>query len=380
MKKKVGLTGKRAIAALSVGVMLGLSFGNMKPANAQAGNVITCEVLRTANVRTSPSADSDVLAVAQEGSVVSLLSEDVNGYCLISFSDVKGYIYEGCISQKDNAAQATAEKSVVFAAVEPSERTIRTGNVKTLTGLYLREEPNAVSEAILVVPAGKEVQFIDAGENGFYHVRYKGVEGYIFAKALDEERPVRSQQKEQQVPKNPVVVTNVVPESVPEVVPVPQVAEEVIPVKQEHDSLPQMQTSEDEMTLATTVTIAPSIPTGRELNGSVPTPVEFLGVAPMSFVCTAYCSCRQCCGIYSPEVTGRESHTATGTVPTQGRTIAVDPRVIPYGTHVYIEGYGEFVAEDTGGAIRGNRLDVYFASHQAAICFGRRTLNVWIMP
>ena len=51
--------------------------------------------------------------------------------------------------------------------------------------------------------------------------------------------------------------------------------------------------------------------------------------------------------------------TYTGTMATEGRTIAVDPNVIPLGTRVYIDGYGERIAEDTGGAIKGNKIDIY---------------------
>ena len=50
--------------------------------------------------------------------------------------------------------------------------------------------------------------------------------------------------------------------------------------------------------------------------------------------------------------------TATGTNVTPGRTIAVDPTVIPYGTEVYIEGYGWRTAEDCGGSVKGNHIDI----------------------
>jgi uncharacterized protein YabE (DUF348 family) len=59
--------------------------------------------------------------------------------------------------------------------------------------------------------------------------------------------------------------------------------------------------------------------------------------------------------------------------------IAVDPRVIPLGTKVYVEGYGYAVARDTGGAIKGNRIDVHMRSISAARQFGRQTVKVTII-
>lgn len=69
--------------------------------------------------------------------------------------------------------------------------------------------------------------------------------------------------------------------------------------------------------------------------------------------------------------------TATGTGVYKG-IVAVDPRVIPLGTKLYIDGYGPAVAADTGGAIKGNRIDLGFGSHAEAIQFGRRSVTVHI--
>ena len=60
-------------------------------------------------------------------------------------------------------------------------------------------------------------------------------------------------------------------------------------------------------------------------------------------------------------------------------TIAVDPRVIPLGTRVYVEGYGYAVAEDTGGAIKGNIIDVFFTSNSEMSNWGSRWVNIYIL-
>jgi len=76
--------------------------------------------------------------------------------------------------------------------------------------------------------------------------------------------------------------------------------------------------------------------------------------------------------------------TASGTHAKYG-TVAVDPRVIPLGTRMYIESadgsfvYGYCVAEDTGGAIKGNKVDLFFNSYSECMQFGRRNVNVYIL-
>lgn len=70
--------------------------------------------------------------------------------------------------------------------------------------------------------------------------------------------------------------------------------------------------------------------------------------------------------------------TKMGTRVCRG-TVAVDPRVIPLGSRLYIEGYGEALACDTGGAIKGNIIDVWFPTRGEALRWGRRRVTVWII-
>lgn len=88
------------------------------------------------------------------------------------------------------------------------------------------------------------------------------------------------------------------------------------------------------------------------------------------FTLTAYCSCTKCCGKYASD------NTATGVKAKANHTIAVDPKVIPYGTTVMIKGK-LYVAEDCGSGIRGKRIDIFFDNHSDALDFGRQKANVY---
>lgn len=83
---------------------------------------------------------------------------------------------------------------------------------------------------------------------------------------------------------------------------------------------------------------------------------------------TAYCPCPICCG-------KSDGITCSGVQAKSNRTIAVDPDVIPLGTEVYLEGLGRFVAEDTGGVIKGNRIDIFMDDHNQALQFGLQEMK-----
>jgi len=90
------------------------------------------------------------------------------------------------------------------------------------------------------------------------------------------------------------------------------------------------------------------------------------------FKITAYCPCPKCCGAWADGI------TYTGSVATENSTIAVDPEVIPLGSYVEINGVS-YYAEDIGGAIKGNRIDIFFESHEAALEWGIQYHDVYLI-
>lgn len=108
---------------------------------------------------------------------------------------------------------------------------------------------------------------------------------------------------------------------------------------------------------------------GEVVNVSATAKLEPLG----DFRITHYCACSICCGPYS----GMNS-TASGAVPVTNHTIAVDPKQIPYGTKVVVNGQ-VYVAEDCGSGIKKNCIDIYVASHEEASSKGMYHTDVYLL-
>ena len=92
-----------------------------------------------------------------------------------------------------------------------------------------------------------------------------------------------------------------------------------------------------------------------------------------SYKLTFYCPCEICNGTLGV------GQTASGAAPAEGRTIAVDSSIIPLGSRVYIEGYGTFIAEDTGSAIKNNKIDIFVSTHSRAEELGVQYANVYLL-
>lgn len=101
-------------------------------------------------------------------------------------------------------------------------------------------------------------------------------------------------------------------------------------------------------------------------------PLKTEGVQELTMEATAYtASCEGCSGITKTGINLIEN-------PDQ-KVISVDPNVIPLGSKVYVEGYGEAIAGDTGGAIKGNKIDIFIPTKEEAIQWGRKSVKVQIL-
>lgn len=114
----------------------------------------------------------------------------------------------------------------------------------------------------------------------------------------------------------------------------------------------------------------PQLNTSKEIVQAPPTHTE---IEPIEFNVSAYCPCVKCCG-------KTDGITKSGIKAESNKTIAMD-KSFPMGTQVMIEGFEGIIFEkqDIGGAIKGNRIDIFMNTHQEALEFGRRTLKVWIL-
>lgn len=94
------------------------------------------------------------------------------------------------------------------------------------------------------------------------------------------------------------------------------------------------------------------------------------------FTATAYCKCRECNGRWGTSEANGAAQSATGAHLAEGVSIAADFSVLPPYTQVEISGMGVYTVHDCGGAVKGNRIDVYFENHEDAESFGVQT--VWL--
>lgn len=125
--------------------------------------------------------------------------------------------------------------------------------------------------------------------------------------------------------------------------------------------------AETPSTAPATVVAAPSVePTYADENGVY----SYQG----EFTLTGYCACPICCGAWSNM---ENPITASGAPAIAGITIAADTSIYPFGTQLVINGC-VYTVQDRGGAVKGNHIDIFFSTHEAALQFGRQYGSVYL--
>ena len=315
-----------------------------------------------------------------------------------------------------NAADGTTTQESLEMIASDFNNGVADIETTAFADVNVRMLPTSESQQIGTLAKGEKLQVLDEGDNGYIHIKYSGGSGYVYCRSIDydggasvvnisnQTAPIEDTVliKQEKIISNSYVDKKIV-------------AGRTIAGGGDNSNSMQQNGASDITTFAvdasksyamsTAVSMRSMPDKGSEKLTTIPmgadvvllgqsstdyTLVQYNGLTgyvlesyvvdagelavagegSVLFTLTGYCSCQKCCGSYSPEVTGCEAHTATGTVPTPNRTLAVDPAVIPYGTQVVIEGMGTYVAEDCGGAIKGNKIDVYFNTHDEAVQFG----------
>ena len=118
-----------------------------------------------------------------------------------------------------------------------------------------------------------------------------------------------------------------------------------------------------------------TVETENDKDGDINQAIEPVSLG--NFKLTAYCGCSICCGKWANNRPNGIIYGAIGEELKEGYSIAVDPAVIAYRTEVIINGH-TYKAQDCGGAIKGNRIDVYFENHNDALEFGVQYAEVFI--
>lgn len=100
------------------------------------------------------------------------------------------------------------------------------------------------------------------------------------------------------------------------------------------------------------------------------------------FKITAYCPCEKCCGYWATVRPTDENgepivYTASGKIAAQGVTVAADTSILPFGTVIVI-GEHEYTVQDRGGMVKGNHVDIYFDSHEAAKEWGTQYMEIFV--
>ena len=315
MKKLLGIA---TAAVFGLGIFAG---------SAKAETIVTTDVL---NVRENPNVESKLVGKMLSGNKLDVINTE-NGWTKIKVNGKEAFV----------SAEFTKSTYYVTAGV-----------------LNVRAGANTDSEILGKLNKDDVIETTNQVQNEWLQFDYNGKVGYVHVPFLTGTAPV--------IEKKEVVAQEEAPARTNTPVKNNTVVKNKESVKS-NDSIKNVESSKP------VVKEKPAAkPVAKFTETSAPT-----GGREITVEATAYTADPSENGSYGGRVLTAMGHDLTAN-PNM-KVIAVDPKVIPLGSKVWVEGYGEAIAGDTGGAIKGNRIDVLVGSDGSANSWGRKSVKVKVI-
>ncbi|MFJ8352968.1 cell wall-binding protein EntD [Bacillus paramycoides] len=289
--------------------------------SAKAETIVTTDVL---NVRENPTVESKLVGKMLSGNKLDVINTE-NGWSKIKLDGKEAFV------------SAEFTKSTYYV----------TANV-----LNVRAGANTDSEILGTLKKDDVIETTNQVQNEWLQFEYGGKAAYVHVPFLTGTAPVIERKEIPAQAEAPTKVKTAVKNDT--------AVNRKAPAKSEETSKPEAQAKPT----------AKSVAKSNETNAPA-------GGREITVEATAYTANPSENGTYGGRVLTAMGHDLTAN-PNM-KVIAVDPKVIPLGSKVWVEGYGEAIAGDTGGAIKGNRIDVLVGSDSNADSWGRKSVKVKVI-
>ncbi|MEB9338137.1 cell wall-binding protein EntB [Bacillus cereus] len=344
------------------------------------------------NVRTEANTDSEILGRLKKDDVIESTHQVKDGWLQFEYKGKTAYANVSFLSSTAPTEKKTEEKTKQVAKVQKSVKekkevkTQKVAKAKETTKAQEIVKPKEEAKVVKVKEEGKAQEIVKPKEEGKAQEIVKPKE----EAKVKEEVKVKEEEKAQEIvkPKEEAKIKEEV--KVKEEEKVQEIAkakeeekvQEIAKAKEEEKAREIAKAKEEEKAREIAKAKeekAREIAKAKEEERAKEASKNNIQSAKreLTVVATAYTADPSENGTYGGRVLTAMGHDLTANPNI--RIIAVDPKVIPLGSKVWVEGYGEAIAGDTGSAIKGNRIDVLMGSKSKAMNWGRKTVKVKIL-
>ena len=333
------------------------------------------------NVRTEANTDSEILGRLKKDDVIESTHQVKDGWLQFEYKGKTAYANVSFLSSTAPTEKKTEEKTKQVAKVQKSVKekkevkTQKVAKAKETTKAQEIVKPKEEAKVVKVKEEGKAQEIVKPKEEAKVkeEVKVKEEEKAQEIVKPKEEAKIKEEVKVKEEEKVQEIAKAKEEEKAQEIAKAKEEekAREIVKAKKEEKAREIAKAKEEEK--------AREIAKAKEEERAKEASKNNIQSAKreLTVVATAYTADPSENGTYGGRVLTAMGHDLTAN-PNM-RIIAVDPKVIPLGSKVWVEGYGEAIAGDTGSAIKGNRIDVLMGSKSKAMNWGRQTVKVKIL-